>query len=327
MGFDVYGIGNSLVDIQAQVSDQMLQDLGYGKGLMTLVEQDAQNGVLAALHDHPKYRCAGGSAANTILGLAGFGGRGAYAGKSGRDELGSFYLQDMRDAGVAIDVPPDDGETGTCVVLITEDAQRTMLTHLGASSNLSAGDIDEQTIQQSAYIYVEGYLWTNDSTRSAALRAIELAVASGVKVALTVSDPFLVSLYKDAFWELIKGPVDLLFCNLEEARSLTGEQQAVDCGELLVQHAGNVAVTTGAEGSVMLSGGEVIRIEGVAVEAIDTTGAGDMYAAGLLYGITNGWTWQESGRLASHAAARVVSQLGARLNRPFTAEEVRQLRG
>ena len=266
MGFDVYGIGNSLVDIQAQVSDQMLQDLGYGKGLMTLVEQDAQHGVLAALQEHSLHRCAGGSAANTILGLAGFGGRAAYAGKSGGDELGLFYVRDMREAGVVIDVPADDGETGTCVVLITEDAQRTMLTHLGASSNLSPDDIDEQTIGQSAYIYVEGYLWTNDSTRSAALRAIELAVASGVKVALTVSDPFLVSLYKDAFWELIKGPVDLLFCNLEEARGLTGEQSAVACGQLLAQHTAHVAVTAGAEGSVLVNADEMTRVEGVPVD-------------------------------------------------------------
>ncbi|MEO1993932.1 MAG: adenosine kinase [Planctomycetaceae bacterium] len=326
MSFDVFGIGNTLVDIEAQVSDQTLEQLGYTKGLMTLVERDAQTGVLAALHAHPKHRCAGGSAANTILGLVGFGGRAAYAGKVGGDELGAFCLEDMRNAGVAIDVLPGEGATGTCVVLITEDAQRTMLTHLGASSDLSSGDIDEQRILESKYIYVEGYLWTNDSTRATALHAIEFAAAHDVKIALTASDPFLITLFKDAFWDLIKGPVDLLFCNLEEARSLTGEQDAMACGRMLVEHADLVAVTMGGDGSILFNGTDTIPIDGVAVDAVDTTGAGDMYAAGLLYGLTNGLTLQESGRLASHAAARVVSQLGARLDQPFTTEEMLQLR-
>ena len=326
MSFGVFGIGNTLVDIEAQVSDQTLEQLGYTKGVMTLVEHEAQTGVLTALHDHPRHRCAGGSAANTMLGVAGFGGRAAYAGKVGEDELGAFCLDDMRKAGVAIDVPPGEGSTGTCVVLITEDAQRTMLTHLGASSNLSCQDIDEQRIRESAYIYVEGYLWTNDSTRETALHAIKLAEEHGVKIALTASDPFLITLFKDAFWDLIKGPVDLLFCNLEEARSLTNEEDAGACGRILSEHAGLVAVTQGADGSMLFDADQTIEIEGVPVQAIDTTGAGDMYAAGLLYGLTNGLTLRESGRLASHASARVVSQLGARLNQPFTAEELQSLR-
>ncbi len=146
-----------------------------------------------------------------------------------------------------------------------------------------------------------------------------------MKVAFTISDPFLIAGHRDEFWELIRGPVDLLFCNLDEARSLTGLTDAVDCAREIHHHAENVALTLGANGSIVMHQGEMLPIEGVEVEAIDTTGAGDMYAAGLLYGITNGLTWRSAGRLASHAAARIVTQLGARLKQPFTAAEITDL--
>ena len=325
MKYDVYGVGNSLVDIQAQVTDELIGTLGYEKGIMTLVEADAQLKVLKEIDGIPLSRCAGGSAANTIMGVADFGGKASYAGKVSANLLGDFFLEDMRRMGVEIEVPPADGETGTCVVLISPDAQRTMLTHLGVSSTLGPDDIREEDIKDARYVYIEGYLFTGASTKAAAYKAIELAKKNNVKVAFTVSDPFLINLFRDEFWKLIEGPVDLLFCNLEEARALTGKEDAIECAHEIHKHAENVALTLGEDGSILMHGGDVIPIEGVRCEAIDTTGAGDMYAAGILYGITNGLSWRQAGHLASHAAARIVSQLGARLKHRFSAEDIGQL--
>ncbi len=325
MKYDVYGVGNSLVDIQAHVSDRFLESIGYPKGGMTLVDEQTQMSVLDRLEGTPVTRCAGGSAANTIMGIVDFGGTAAYAGKTANDEIGNFCLQDMRKLGVRIEVESIEGQTGTCVVLITDDAERTMLTHLGVSSELSENDIEEEEIARSKYVYIEGYLFTGDSTKRAALKAIELAKKHDVKVAFTVSDPFLINLFRDEFWELIEGPIDLLFCNLEEARSLTGKEDAIDCAHEIHKHSDHVAMTLGADGSLIMNDGKAIPIEGVPTHAIDTTGAGDMYAAGVLYGITNGLNWHDAGHLASHAASRVVSQLGARLAKPFTQEEIAEL--
>lgn len=325
MTLDVYGVGNSLVDIQARVSDDVVAELGFHKGVMTLVDESVQQRVLVSLERIPWSRCAGGSAANTVIALADFGGQGAYAGKVGADTLGRFFLDDMRKIGVTIEVPMANGASGTCVILITEDAQRTMLTHLGVSATLAPDDISEEAIRNAKYVYVEGYLFGGEPTRSAALRTMELAKRNGVKVAFTVSDPFLISGHRDEFWALIEGPVDLLFCNLEEARSLTGKHDPIECATEIHRHAENVALTLGADGSILMHEGRVIPISGVRAQAIDTTGAGDMYAGALLFGITNGLSWNEAGRLASHAAARIVAQLGARLQRKFTPQEIRAL--
>jgi sugar/nucleoside kinase (ribokinase family) len=326
MTYDVFGVGNAIVDIQLPVDDAFLHHIDVAKGLMTLVEAEQQVKVLAALAGRATNRCSGGSACNTIVGIADLGGTAAYAGKTGNDDLGKFYADDLRKVGVTVPVPAGTGgTTGTSVILITPDAQRTMLTHLGISATLSAGDIPEAEIAKAQYLYVEGYLFPGDETRAAALRAIDIAKKHGVKVALTISDPFVINLQRDLFWELIKGPVDLLFANLEEARALTGEHDPAKAAQTIHQHATNVALTLGADGSLLMHGEQLYPIEGVRVKAIDTTGAGDMYAAGVLYGLTHGMTWQQAGRLASHAAARIVAQLGARLDRKFTAEEIRKL--
>lgn len=325
MSYDVYGVGNALVDIQAQVSDAVLEKLKYAKGMMTLVDEPAQQAVLAELDGTLMNRCAGGSAANTVIGVVDFGGTAAYAAKVGNDALGEFCLEDMRKMGVSIEVPQAAGQTGTCVVLITDDAQRTMLTHLGVSATLSAADIDEEEIKKSKYVYIEGYLFTADEPKAAAYRAIELAKKNNVKVAFTVSDPFLIQLFRDEFLALIAGPVDLLFCNIDEARSLTGKEDPIECAREIHSQAENVALTLGEDGSILMHENEVIPIESVSTTAIDTTGAGDMYAAGLLYGITQGYSWKQSGNLASHAAARIVSQLGARLDERFTPEQIAEL--
>lgn len=325
MSYDVYGVGNSLVDVQAKIDESLLAKLDFTKGIMTLVDEPTQTRVLSSLNGAAVSRCAGGSAANTIAGLADFGGKGAYAGKLGQDELGEFWLKDMRDLGVTIEVPQSAGQTGTCVCLITDDAQRTMLTHLGLSSTLGPDDISEAEIKRSKYVYIEGYLFTGESTKAAALKAINLAKQHGVKVAFTVSDPFLINFNRELFWDLIAGPVDLLFCNLEEARSLTGLEDPIDCAHKIHKHAADVALTLGADGSLLMHEGTAVPIEGAPVHAVDTTGAGDMYAAGILYGITNGLSWKQAGHLASHAAARIVAQMGARLHKKFTKQEISEL--
>ncbi|MFN0053414.1 MAG: adenosine kinase [Planctomycetales bacterium] len=322
MSYDVYGIGHALVDVQARIDDALLVDLGFDKGIMTLVDEWLQRRLLAALEGVPISRCAGGSAANTTIAVADFGGRAAYAGKVAGDRMGQFCAEDMRRVGVTMEVPAAEGDTGTSVILITPDAQRTMLTHLGVSATLGPDDILESEVRRAKYVYVEGYLFGSATTRAAALRTMELAQRNRVKIAFTVSDPFLIANHRDEFWSLIEGPVDLLFCNLEEARSLTGRHDPIECAVEIHRHAENVALTLGAEGSILMHQGEVIPIEGVPVEPLDTTGAGDMYAGALLYGITNGLSWKQAGRLASHAAARIVSQMGARLSRKFTPEEV-----
>lgn len=323
--YDVFGVGNAIMDMQVRCDDAFLQHHGIDKGIMTLVDEDRQQAILDALADHEVHYCSGGSAANTIVGIADMGGTAAYACKTGEDAFGRRYLEEMEELGIRIEIPQASGQTGTCVVLITPDAQRTMLTHLGISSTLAATDLVESEIAKARYLYVEGYLFAGDSTRAAALKAIELAVAHDVKVALTVSDPFLIDICREQFLELIEGPVDLLFCNEQEARSLTGLDDPIDCAQAIHRHCANVALTLGARGSIIMHEGETFPIEGVRVEAVDTTGAGDMYAAGVLYGITNGLSWQQAGHLGSHAAARVVSQMGARLPAPLSREEIEQL--
>lgn len=323
MSYDVLGVGNALVDIQAQVTDAVVLATGFDKGIMTLVDDAQQQRVLTALHGTSFHRCAGGSAANTIMGVADFGGKAAYAGKVATDEVGTFFLRDMRARGVTIDVAPAAaGQTGTCAVLISEDAQRTMLTNLAVSATLCEADIHADEIRRAKYVYVEGYLLTNPGQKAAAYKAMEIAKQAGNKVALTASDPFLCNLCRDELWSLIEGPVDLFFCNELEAQSLTGRIDAIECAAELHRHCENVAMTLGANGSLLMHDGAAIPIEGVPVKAIDTTGAGDMYAGALLYGITNGMTWKQAGHLASHAAARIVSQLGARFASADVAREI-----
>lgn len=319
---DVYGVGNALVDIQVGVDDEFLARQRLAKGHMRLVDPARQAEVLAALHGHAQARSSGGSAANTVVGVVELGGRAAYCGKVGGDALGEFYRDDLQTLGVRFDGGVAAQPTGTSLVLITPDAQRTMLTSLGASALLDAADVSSAALEGCKYAYVEGYLLAGEHTRRAALRAIETAKSLGAKVALSVSDPFVVSSAEQLLWELIEGPVDLVFCNEIEAAALVGTEDMVECARVLHVHAESVALTLGAKGSLLMHDGVLHPVEGVPVTALDTTGAGDMYAAGILYGLTNGLSWPQAGRLASHAAARVVSTLGARLPRKLSPGEV-----
>ena len=321
----IYGIGNALVDLQVQVDDDFLKTLDVPKGQMLLVDEDQQEKVLSALGNHKVNKCSGGSAANTIVGIAELGGTASYCGKVASDALGTFYSNDLEKVGVELFNENSTGQTGTSLVMITPDAERTMMTHLGVSATLNSDDINPESIKGAEYVYIEGYLFTGESSTEAAMKTIDIAKAAGVKVALTASDPFVINMCKGLFWQLIEGPVDLLFCNEQEAQALTGLDDAIACANEIHKHCENVVITLGEKGSIIMHENELIPIEGKEVTAIDTTGAGDMYAAGILYGITNGLSWKHSGHLASHAAAQVVSQLGARLPKKFSQEEIAAL--
>jgi len=319
---DVYGVGNALVDVQVRVDEEFIARHGLKKGHMELVDARRQAQVLDALAGHPVNRCSGGSAANTVVGVAELGGRAAYCGKVGNDALGRFYRDDLDAIGVRFDGASSSEATGTALVLITPDAQRTMLTSLGASALLDSPDVQLSSLDGCAYLYVEGYLLPGEGTRRAALAAIEAAKSRGMRIALTVSDPFVVAQSAQLLWELIDGPIDLLFCNEIEAAALVGTDDMVECARALHRRATNIALTLGAKGSVLMHEGTLHPVEGVKVDPVDTTGAGDMYAAGILYGLTHGLSWPEAGRLASHAAARVVSTLGARLPAKLSRADV-----
>lgn len=310
---DVVGIGNALVDLQAQVEESFPSMVGFDKGIMTLVDDAKQADVIGKLDGKPLHRCAGGSAANSIVGLVQLGGSGGFIGKVGDDEIGRFYDEDMKKLGIQTRLQCDTSPTGTCAILITPDAQRTMLTNLGAAGSVSRDDVDDDLVASAKYVYIEGYLLTSPIGKIGAYHAMEVAKKSGTKVALTASDPFLINMIRDEIWELIRGPVDLFFCNEEEAKSLTGLDDATAAAAKIHESAENVALTLGANGSILMHGGEAIPVSGVDVDAIDTTGAGDMYAGALLYGITNGLSWKQAGELASGKSAEVVAQMGPRL--------------
>jgi len=326
MTYDIYGIGNALVDIQICVDDTVLAQTGFDKGIMTLVDDLQQQQLLQQLSGLPHNLCAGGSAANTVVGLTDFGGRAAFCGKVSNDAMGDFFVTHFDSLGIATNRSlSHDRQTGSCAILITPDAQRTMLTNLGAAVTVAPEDIEEDKLSRSRYLYLEGYLLTGESSKAAAYHAMALAQRHGVKIALSASDPFLVNLIRDELWQLVEGPVDLFFCNEAEAKSLVGSQDIVHCAETLHRHTENVALTLGSKGSLIMHSGELLPIEGVDVEAVDTTGAGDLYAGALIYGISAGLSWKQAGHLASHAAARIVTQLGARLERPFNTTEIAAL--
>ncbi len=316
MSLDVFTIGNAITDLQVRVDDDLLAGTGYDKGIMTLVESDVQSRLMDSLSDHDCHRVAGGSAANTAAAIAHLGGTSAFLGKIGADEFGEFYVGDLRKAGVVIDVQPTDAaHTGTCAILITPDAERTMMTHLGAATHLGVDDVDakaESLIAESKYVYIEGYLLTGGGTKAAAMATIALAKKHGVPVALTASDPFLVGMMRDELLTLIDESIDLLFCNEEEALGLADKDNMQEAAAMLAGHVDNLAITLGGAGSMLIHGGTTERIDGVRVKAIDTTGAGDVYAAGLLYGLTHGQSWADAGKLASQSAAKIVAQMGPR---------------
>lgn len=317
--YDVYGIGNALVDLEFKVNDQFLYDHKVQKGLMTLVDEDTQFRLIGAIEGQDLKRKSGGSAANTVIAISQFGGKSFYSCKVANDEYGDFYLKDMNEAGVDTNldgVEREEGVTGKCLVMITPDADRTMNTFLGATTNLSVNEINEYAIKDSQYLYLEGYLTTSETGVQAMKKAKKIAEDNNVKTSITLSDPSIVQFFKEKFVEVIGASVDLLFCNEDEAKSFTGKDNLDDAREALKSEAHRFVITQGSNGAMIWDGDTFIDIEPYKVEALDTNGAGDMFAGAFLYGITNGLTFASAGKLASLASSKVVSQYGPRLNWP-----------
>lgn len=315
--YDVYGVGNALVDIQVQVEAEFLARHGLDKGIMTLVTARTQKELLALLSGCPLQTSPGGSACNTMVGLANFGGRASYAGKVGDDEHGAFFQKALTEVGIESAVARGHGVTGTCLVMITPDADRTMQTCLAASIELDEDDIQSGIIKDSSYVYVEGYLWDSPGPKRASRKAMELARHHGVPVAYTYSDPFCVKRSAEDFRNLSQFSVDLVFCNEEEARMLTANPDRAQACREIASWGPTVFMTAGPDGAYYARGKEQGHIPPFKVHAIDTNGAGDLFAGGVLYGLTHGLSLADAGKLGSYAAARVVTLLGPRLNEPL----------
>ncbi len=314
--YDVYGLGNALVDIEFEVTAEQLSDLGIEKGVMTLVDEPQQTKIVENLGGHESNRGGGGSAANTIIAVSQLGGRAFYSCRVAKDEMGQFYLGDLAKAGVATSIPPDDmaqGITGKCLVLVTPDADRTMNTFLGVSADVSPADVDTAALADSEFVYIEGYLVTGPSSKSAALFAVQHARECGCKVAFSLSDPNIVHFFRPAIEELLDGGVDLLFANEDEAKKIAQTDDLNEAIEYTKKIAKQFVITRGPDGATAYDGKSFHAIAPVPTKAIDTVGAGDMFAGVFLYGVTQGMDFPNAGRLASIAASQIVSNMGPRL--------------
>ena len=311
--FDVLGMGNAMVDVLAYAADERLEELGLAKGAMHLIDEERAVDIYGGMG--PGIEMSGGSAGNTMAGIASLGGRGAFIGKVRDDQLGDVFAHDLRSIGVSFEVPRamQGPATGRCLILVSPDAQRTMNTYLGAGRSLSPDDIDEAYIASASIVYVEGYLWDTDAAKAAVLKAFAAAHEAGRLTSLTLSDPFCVDRFREEFRDLVSNHLDIVFANEAEIMSL----YEVDTFDEAVERARGeqkVMVLTRSElGSVVVRGDETYTVEAEPVtRVVDTTGAGDLYASGFLYGYTKGLPLDECARLGGVAAAEVISHVGAR---------------
>jgi len=311
--FDVVGIGNALVDVIARADDSFIAQESLVKGSMTLIETERAVSLYKALGS--AVEMSGGSAANTMCGVASFGGRAAYIGKVCDDALGQVFGHDLRAVGIAFrpGAPEPDAATGRSIIVVTPDAERTMNTYLGVSSLLCPSDIDVATVAAAKVLYMEGYLYDRDEAKQAFRAAARIAHANGREVSLTLSDSFCVDRHRKDFRSLVADEVDILFGNEDELTSLYEVATFDEAVQLVRRDCALAAITRGAAGSVIVTGDGVLTVPAEEVERVlDTTGAGDLFASGFLYGYTQGMALTECGRLGSVAAAEVISHVGAR---------------
>jgi sugar/nucleoside kinase (ribokinase family) len=315
--YGVVAVGNALVDVIAHTTDEYItaQNASHGmeKGAMTLVDEERAVELYADMTDGVE--TSGGSGGNTMAGFASFGGKGGFIAKVADDELGKTFQSDLHNMGITFETQPLNlgAKTGRCMILVTPDAQRTMNTFLGASVELTPDDVDTDLIGQAKVTYLEGYLFDKDTAKQAFIKAAEAAHASGHRVALTLSDPFCVDRHRSDFLRLVEGHVDILFANEEEIKSLFMQENFDDAISAVSKHVEIAVITRGEAGAVILSKGETIEIAAEPVaNVVDTTGAGDQFAAGFLYGFTEGKDLATCGKLGAMAAAEVISHIGPR---------------
>lgn len=312
--FQVVGIGNAMVDVLARASDAFLADAGIEKGIMQLIDMDRAVELYAAIG--PAREVSGGSAANTIAGIAHLGGRTAYVGKVKDDQLGAIFAHDLRAQGAVFETTfaPKDAvdETGRCLIVVTPDGERSMNTYLGVTEFLTTDDIDETQMAQAEWIYLEGYRFDGPESHAAFAKAITACRTAGGRVSLTLSDPFCVSRHRDAFRAMIKSDVDLLFCNRAEMLSM---YETDDFDVALAQAATEVAIvacTDAENGAHILSGTDHWHVAAAPVQIVDATGAGDLFAGAFLWALTHNYALSDCGRAGNIAAAEVISHIGAR---------------
>ena len=312
--FDVYGVCNPLVDLLSHVPDSFLKKLGIQKNVMHLVTREQQQELLLALAEEKISLevAVGGSGANSMIGISQLGGRSAFSGKIGRDEHGKLYREKLEALGVCDCLAEGEGTTGSSLILVSEDGARTMNTFLGMSQELMNPDIDPDVIQSSKYLYLTGYLWDTESQKKAVLNALDEAKKREVKVALSLSDPFCVTRHKEDFINLLKGYASMVFCNQEEAFTLLDTEITQQAVETLSDWTETAALTIGAYGALISHQGETCYIDPLPVRVEDTTGAGDAFAAGFLYGMTHDLSPLDSGRIGATLAAAVIGQTGPR---------------
>jgi len=310
---DVVGIGNAIVDVLVQADERFLGDHGLTKGTMALVDEQQAERLYASVG--PGLETSGGSAANTLAGIAQLGGRAGFIGRVRDDQLGAIFAHDIRSVGARFETPAATAgpSTARCLILVTPDAQRTMCTYLGASVGLDPADLDLELVAQAKVLYLEGYLWDSDDAKKAFIAAAEVARAHGGEVALSLSDAFCVERHRDSFLELVDGHVDILFANEMEITALYRADSFEQAADQVRGRCRIAALTRSALGSVVLSGDQTLAVEPFTLgPLVDTTGAGDLYAAGFLHAYTQGQDLEACGRLGSLCAGQVVTQLGPR---------------
>jgi sugar/nucleoside kinase (ribokinase family) len=317
--FDVVGIGNAIVDVLAKADDAFLTGNRLAKGAMTLIDAAKAEVLYAAMG--PAIECSGGSAANTMAGIASLGGRAGYIGKISADQLGDVFRHDIRSAGVTFATPPakTGPATARCLIFVTPDAQRTMQTYLGACVELGPDDVPDKTIAGASVTYLEGYLWDKPAAKDAFRKAVKIAHGAKRKVALTLSDPFCVERHRAEFRDLLDNQVDILFANEAEVISLYRAKEFAEALSHLQRDKSKIIVVTRSEkGSVICHNGNVHAVPAEKIDrVVDTTGAGDLYAAGFLYGLTQQMDLRDCARIGGVAAAEVISHFGARPETPL----------
>ena len=327
--YDVYGIGNALVDTEYEVDDAFLDHAKLPKGIMTLIEEDDRQKLIRLLeHEHEHEHLAvkqtgGGSAANTMVILSQLGSQAFYSCKVAADATGDFFVKDLTHAGIDTNLSEEreQGATGQCISMVTPDAERTMTTCLGITNFLSPDELNPDALKNSSYLYIEGYLVSSTTGFQAALEAQQIARTADVPISLTLSDPTMVENFMANYEQLLSSGVDLLFCNHDEARLLTGAESVEDCVAALKKICKSFVITCGKDGSVAFDGETLTTATGVPTKAVDTTGAGDIFAGAFLHCLGRGLGFSQANELANKSASMLVSRFGARL----TQEELDSL--
>ena len=318
----VYGIGNVLIDIVSHADDADLETLGLDKGIMKLVEGEERDRIVAFTGSHDSTYCCGGSAPNTIIALSQLGVKAALSAKIGPDDFGERYERQLDEHGVVSYLSRAEGNTGSSIILVSPDSERTMNTSLENNRKYCKDDIQEDAIREAEYLYFTGYMWDTENQKKALLKAIDIAEEAGTRIVFDAADPFAVQRSSGEFCRLIEKHFDIVLANAEEARLMFGSEDLSLCSEALAGICDIAVIKNGSAGSKVMSGGNSFDIPVYKVDAVDTTGAGDMYAAGFIYGLCSGKSLEQSGNIASRLASGIVSQLGAQ----FTAERIAQIR-